>query len=174
MLVYLKFIGITNAAVWLGASLFFICRVEPAFASPEIAAILPPSHAGATAQILLERYFSLHCWCGGLALVHLLGEWLYSGRPLRRWALYLVLGLFGWGLVGSFWLQPKLQKLHLEIYGVRSTPPQRQQASKSFKIWHALNRGTNLAALLGIWVFLLQSAAAGSTPRFLGSGKFRG
>lgn len=174
MIVFLRLLGITNAAIWFGAAIFLTFGVGPAFFSADMLSILPRSHAGAAAQIVLERYFVLQYWCGGIALAHLSGEWLYAGRPLRRWVLYLVLGLIGLGLEGGLVMQPKLQKLHLEIYGVRSTPQQREQAGKSFKAWHAVAQMANLLVTLGLFVHLLQVTAFTAPGRFLNVNKFRG
>jgi hypothetical protein len=171
---FLRVIGVTNAAIWFGSAIFFTVAAGPAFFSEEMLRILPRSHAGAAAQVVLERYFVFHQWCGGIALVHLLTEWLYASKPLARWTLYLVLALFGLGLIGGHYFQPKLQKLHLEIYGMRATEPQREQARKSFKIWHGVAQTTNLFMALGLFAYLLHVTAAGNSSRFVSANKFRG
>jgi hypothetical protein len=172
--VFLRLIGITTAAIWFGAAIFLTLAVGPAFFSPDMLKILPRSHAGAAAQLVLERYFVLQYWCGGFALAHLVLEWLYAGKPFRRWVLYLVLGLLGLALAGGIGFQPKLQRLHLEIYGVRSTPQQRDQARKSFTVWHAVAQTVNIFVTLGLYVNLLQVTAFTAPGRFLSIGKFRG
>lgn len=174
MALFLRIVGVTNAAVWFGAAIFFTFGVGPAFFSEAMLQLLPRSHAGAAAQIVLERYFALHQWCGGIALVHLLADWLYTSRPFRRWVLYLVLALFGLGLVGGHFFQPKLQNLHVQIYGLRSTDQQRQQAKKSFQIWHAVAQTTNLFMTFGLFAYLLQSTASVNASRFVSANKFRG
>lgn len=173
---FLRIIGVTNAAVWFGAAIFFTFGVGPAFFSEEMLRVMSGSraHVGAAAQVVLERYFAFHQWCGGIALVHLLAEWLYTSRPLRRWLLYLVVALFGLGLIGGHFLQPKLQRLHLEIYGIRSTEPQRQQARTSFKIWHGVAQTTNLLMALGLFAYLLQVTSSQNPARFVSGNKFRG
>src|SRR2546426_7476892 len=40
-----------------------------------------------------------------------------SGKPLQRLTLWLLLGIFWFGLVGGFIIQPKLQGLHRVMYG---------------------------------------------------------
>ncbi len=71
--------------------------------------LLTRPYAGAAAQILIERYFLFHELCGGVALAHLVAEWLYMGKPLQRLTLWLLLGIFALGLVGGHSLQPKLR-----------------------------------------------------------------
>jgi hypothetical protein len=136
--------------------------------------ILPPAYSGAAAQVVLERYFIVQYWCGSIALSHLFLEWLYAGKPLRRWTLYLVLGLLGLGLMSGVLVQPKLKRLHLELYGVRSTPLQREQAGRSFAFWHGVMRVSNLVVVAGLWAYLWKVNGAGNPMRFVSAGKLRG
>ena len=60
----LRFIGMLNAAVWLGAVIFFTFVAAPAFFSQEMLSFLPRSYAGAAAQVVIKRLFTLHEVCG--------------------------------------------------------------------------------------------------------------
>lgn len=166
-------LGLLNAGLWLGAGIFFTFLVGPAFFSPEMLRLLGRPHAGAAAQIVLERYFLVHHICGVIALVQLLMEWLYSGRSLKRLLTGVVVLLFGLGLAGGLWLQPKLQSLHLAKYGVKSTPEMREAANQSFRVWHGVSQGMNLLMLVGLgWYFWSQTP--GQPPRSVpsqGSGR---
>lgn len=173
VLVFLRCLGITNAAVWFGAAIFFTAGIEPAFLAPDMG-FLPESHSGVAAQLILERYFALQYWCGGLALVHLVGESLYTGRTLFRWPVYLVVGLLLWGCLGAFWLQPKLIQLHVQKHGVRATELQRASASKSFARWNAFAQTGNFFLIIGLFVYLIEVTSAGGALRFIASNKFRG
>lgn len=135
--------------------------------------ILPQSHSGRAVQIVLERFSILQFWCGGFALAHLFAEWLYTGRPLKAWAVYLVLGVFALALVGGLWLEPKVKKLHLDLYGTRSTPQQREQARRPLLVWRDVSEITHCLIALGLLVYVLQVALSGSPPRFLPSNKFK-
>ena len=137
-------------------------------------AILPQSHAGRAAQIVLERYFILQYWCGGIALAHLLAEWLYTGKPLKLWTLYLSFGLLGLGLAGGLWLRPKVTKLHLDVYGPRSTPQQRENARRPLKIWEGISQAMQYLTTLGLLVHLLQVSSPAGALRFLSANKFKG
>jgi hypothetical protein len=174
VLFFLRCIGIINAAAWLGATLFSCVILAPSLASDSMRAILPPSHAGRAWQIVLERYFVLQYWCGGIAVVHLLAEWLYTGRPLKPWAVYLALGLLGLGLAGGLWLRPKVIKLHLDLYGVRSTPQQRENARHPLRNWERILQASQYLAAIGLLVHLIQTSGPVGAPRFLNGNKFKG
>lgn len=171
---FLRLTGITNSAVWFGTTLFFVAAAWPAFSSEEMRRILPLSHSGAAGLLLLDRFFFFQYLCGGIALGHLVLEWLYAGKPLQRWSLFLVAGMLAVSLFSGLSAKPKLSKLHLEIYGRRSTPQQREEAGKSYRAWHGAARVCNVILVLGIWVHLWETSQPGSTSRFVMPGKFRG
>jgi hypothetical protein len=168
VLFFLRLTGITTAALWFGAAVFFSTAIWPAFSSEAMAKILPPSHSGAAAEILLARYFSLQYWLGGVALCHLVLEWLYAGKSLQRYSLYLVVGLLGLSLFNGHVVEPRLRKLHLEIYGRRSTPQQREQASGSFRVWSSVVHVSQLIAVVGLWAYLWDVSSAGKQSQIRG------
>lgn len=174
MLVFLRCLGITNAAVWFGSAIFFTVAVSPAFNAAEMLERLPPWAASYASHILLDRYFVLQCWCGGIALAHLISEGLYTGQTLRRWSIYVAVGMFVWSLLGAGWLQPKLKRLHLEIHGIRSTQEQRVRAGRSYRLTHGFFQAVNVVAVFGLFAHLMQVTASGTPPRFMSSNKFRG
>ncbi|MBI4658439.1 MAG: DUF4149 domain-containing protein [Verrucomicrobia bacterium] len=175
MLFLLRCVGVINAAIWFGATFFLCIVLGPSFTSDQMLSILPPSHSGRALQIVLERDFVLQCWCGGIALVHLLVEWLYTGKPLRPWAAYLVLGLLGLALVRGFWLEPKVKRLHLDVYGMRSTPQQREHARVPLKVWGDVAGIMRVLLACGLLAHLLQVSSTESSSRFLlGAAKFKG
>ena len=165
MIGFLRFIGVANAAIWFGGSIFFTCFVAPAFFSEKMIHLLTKPYAGAAVQLLLERYFILHLICGILAMFHLVAEWLYMGKPLQRLTLWLLLGIFWFGLVGGFIIQPKLQGLHRVMYGPGVAQQQRQEAQHSFALWHGASQMLNLMVLTGITVYLWRVTTPGSGYR---------
>ncbi len=171
---FLRLIGMVNAAVWFGSGIFFMAVVAPAIFSPEMLGLIPRPYAGAAAQVVIQRYFILHYWCGAVALVHLLAEWLYTGKPIQRVTLWLLAVIIGLSLIGGFWLQPRLKQLHLAKYGTQSTPPQREQAGRAFDSWHHVSVGAHLVMTAGLLVYFWQLTGLGGLPRFLGGNKFRG
>ena len=166
MIGFLRVLGIANAAVWFGAAIFFTFVVAPAFFSDKMLSLLGRPHAGAAAQIVLERYFLLHQICGGVALLHVVAEWLYMGKPLQRLTLWLLIGVYGLGLVGGYALQPRLQGLHRTMYGPGATDEQRQQATRSFNTLHGLAQVVNLVVMAGVAVYLWRVTVPGNSYRY--------
>ncbi len=162
-----------NAAVWLGAAVALACAVAPAFSSSAMIDLLRVPHAGAAQLIVARHGYALQAVCGAIALTHLVAEWLYAGKPIQRWPTYLVTGLFVVAVAGGL-VQPKLQRLHLEMYGVRSTPQQRVRAGDAFRSWHATVQAANVLMILGLAAYVCQVTSAGIAPRFVSATKFRG
>jgi hypothetical protein len=174
VLVFLKMVGATNAAIWLGASVSFVFAVGPAFFSSAMLRLLPVSHAGAAALIVGRHYYALQYFCGTIAVAHLLADWLYSGKPLRRWPTYLVSSLLALALLGGLGLQPRLQRLHLEANGIRSTPQQKARAESAFRGWQVAGHLINFLSVAGLAAYVWQVTSVGIAPRFGGGSKFRG
>lgn len=179
---FLKWVGLTNAAFWLGASIFFSFVIGPAFFSEKCLAIFGgPQNAGVArfyvgsiAQVVLERYFLMQQVCGGLALVHLFVSWVYTGRPLQRGIIILVASAFLIGCLGGFWVQPKLHELHRTMYGLngRVTVAQAEKARKSFGVWHGFSQAINLVSLLTITGYFWRLNRVESGTRFTTQTKF--
>ncbi len=156
MIRLLHVVGILNAAIWFGAAVFFTFGVGPAFFSKDMLTLLGRPHAGAAAQVVLERYFLLHLICAVVALAHLITEAVYLGRPLWRWTLALLVGILLLNCVGAYGLQPKLRALHRTMHGVGTPPQMRAVAGQSFGLWHGVSQGFNLAVVAGVLVHLLR------------------
>ncbi len=175
---FLRFVGIANAAVWLGASVFFTVGVGPAVASSDMETLLGqkyfPYFSGAVGQIILARYFHFHLACATIALLHLLAERIYLGRTLHRRRLSLLAALFGLSLLGSVWLGPKLLKLHQNQHRLNATHQQRMIAAKSFRLWHGVFQAVNVLVIGGVAVCLWRVTHPPDELRFVGSAQFRG
>lgn len=176
----LRFIGVTNAAIWLGSVVFFTFGIAPAvFLSPEMKALFGPlfrEYSGAIAQVLLQYFFRMQYWCAGIAVGHLVAEWLYTRRPVER----LRMQVLGWvillGLVGGLLLQPHLKQLHHTRSVVTSTPVQKEEAGKSFARWHGVSQVMNLVAMAGLLGYLWRLTNPPSptaAPRFFSENKFK-
>lgn len=174
MLVFLRLLGVLNAAVWLGAAVAFVCVIGPAFVSSAMRNVLPLSHAGAAELIITKHYFVLEYCCGLIALAHLVAEWLYAGKPIHHWPTYLVAALFTVAVLNGQMVQPKLQRSHLEMYGVRSTPQQRSRATEAFRSWQVALHAANVLMILGLTTYVWQVTSVGITPRYVSATKFRG
>jgi hypothetical protein len=173
VLAFLRFVGVTNAAVWFGSLIFFTICAGPAFFTPDMYRLVGKPLAGAVAQILLERYFILQNWCCVIALAHLIVEWLYTHKPMRKLLLYLLAGLLGLGLFADFVLLPKMKHLHLVMYGVQSTPAQREAAKKDFGMLHGISQSANLLVIGGVLFYLATVTASIPFTRFAPANKFR-
>ena len=162
----LRIVGVINAAIWFGACVFFTFGVGPAFFSDAMLALLGRPHAGAAAQVVLQRYFLVHQICGVIGLAHLVAESLYLGRPIMRWTLSLLAAVFVLGLVGGYGIQPKLRTLHRSMYTPSNPPALREAAQKSFRVWHGVSQGLNLVVVAGVLVYLLRVTRLSDTSRY--------
>ena len=176
----LRFIGATNAAIWLGSAIFFTFGIAPAvFYSPEMKELFGPvfrEYAGAIAQVLLQYFFRLQYVCAGVAVAHLLAERLFTRRPLERLRLHLLGWLLFLGLTGGLLLQPHLKRLHYTRSAVASSPTQKEAAAKSFGRWHGVSQVMNLiamAGLLGYFWRLTSPPDPEAAPRFFSENKFK-
>lgn len=135
---------------------------------------LPRGYAGAAAQVVIRRYFTLQEICGTIAVTHLIAEWLYSGRPIQRLVLGLLVGMIAMALVGGHWLQPRLRNLHATMYAKGSTSQQKEQAGRTFRILHAMAQIPNCLVMTGLLVYLWQVTNPTSPTRFFSVNKFKG
>ena len=143
-----------NAAVWLGASLFFTFGVAQAVFSPEMKELVKhPFYPGAIAQILFKRFFYLQYGCATVAIVLYLWETLYRGRKFERFTFGLLVGLLAVALVGGVWLQPKLKTLHQTRYSLSSTEAEKENAAKLFGPLHGASQAVNLFVMLGLFYY---------------------
>jgi hypothetical protein len=133
-----------------------------------------PYFSGAFEQLVTERYFSVLSLTAVIALLHLVAEWLYMGRPARKFSLALLAGLLTLVLIGGMWVEPRLKKLHTIRYAVNTQSDQRDAAAKSFGIWHAGSQIINLAMIAGLVIYVWRVANPLDAPRFISSVKFRG
>jgi len=168
----LRIIGIVNAAVWFGSVIFFTFAVGPAFFTDDMIHLLGRPHAGAAAQLVVHRYFIVQQWCAAIALAHLIGEWLYTGRPFQRLILFLLSALFLIGLLGGYVLQPRMHELHLKKYAIQTTPEVKQSADRSFRILHGTSMALNVLVIAGVLVYLYFVTKPVNTARFTSVNRF--
>jgi hypothetical protein len=170
----LRFIGLLNAAVWLGAAVSFTIALGPAFFSEEMKIIIPPPYNGAAAQIVIKRYFILLHICGGIALLHFFWEKLYTGKIIARFTLLVLLAVIALGLFGGFWLQPKLRNVLLTKYNAHFSVEVRKGAEQSFKVWHGVSQTMNLFVIGGLLIYLWHVSNPPYNSRFVSANKFKG
>jgi hypothetical protein len=178
MTAILRFIGIMNAAIWLGGAVYFSFVAGRMPFSTDMNGLLGnafPYYSGAIAQIGISRYFHFHLFCCVIALLHLGAEWLYQERRNRKLLLWLVGAMLGLTLLGGYWLQPKLKRLHIIKHAANYAQPDKDAAAKSFKQWHALSMTMNLFMLGGLVVYTMHMTRPPEIARFVRTapGQFR-
>jgi hypothetical protein len=167
--VFLRIIGIVNAAIWFGAGTFFAAGVIPGVFSQDLRHIFGdsayPYYSGAVALALFKRFFVLQYICGAVALLHFFAEKLYLGRPFSGLGTALVVVIFSLGLIGGFWLQPKMENLRQIMYsGV--TAEQKEKARHSFDTWHGISEMANMLIIGGLLVHLLRVTRPPDSGRY--------
>lgn len=162
----LRFLGVFNAAIWLGATVFFTVGAGPAIFSEDAAAFLPRPYRARIAELVIARLFALQQVCGLVALGLLLVEFIQAGRLVRRLSLGVVSALFLTSLLSGYWLAPKMHALQQIRYSARATPVEIATATRSFNLLHGLSQALNLFVLAGLLFHLAQAARPPDTPRW--------
>jgi len=176
---FLRYLGILNTALWLGAAVFLILGLPAIFGiSDEAKTFIGPGGnlaLGSAAQRVLARFFILQYCCGAIGLAHLTLEWLYCGKPLVQRNLGILAALIGLALAGGLFMQPKLTDLHSQIY-YGTTQAARDQAGHAFRAWHAVSECVNVLAIGGLLLYLWRVSRSGEHARFesLNLDKIRG
>ncbi len=168
---FIRFVGVANLAVWFGAAVFFTVAAGPAFFSAEMLSFLPKPYAGRAAEVIIERYLLLQQWCGAIALLHVLVEYLYSGRQADRLTLILLSGLFVLALIGSLWLLPHMHELQRAMYAPGASAARQAAARSSFGILHGISQVVNLVMMGSLLYYLWRITQPVATLRY-GSGTF--
>jgi hypothetical protein len=171
---WLRFVGLTNAAVWFGAAVFCLLGALPAASSREMEQLLGsnnfPFFSVAIGQVIEARYFHWHLLCSAVALLHLVAEWLYFGKYPQKVALGLLAGLCLIGFVQAYWLQPRLKDLH---EAQRSRAQQREPAARAYQFSHGSAQVLNVLMLGGLALYLWRLANPPDVTRFVTPAKFR-
>jgi hypothetical protein len=175
----LRFLGLLNAAVWFGATFFFIFVAEPASTHSEamrelLGAKSFPYFSIAISQVIGGRFYGLFLVCALLAMLHMGAEWLYFGKYPRRIWLLLIFGLFLGGLAQTYGLQTKIKRLLLLQHAANGSFEQRRAAEYSGRLWRAASAGLNLILLSGLGIYLWRLSNTPDEMRFVGASDFTG
>jgi len=174
---FLRYIGILNVALWLGAAIFLVIGLPAVFSEEAKAAFGPggPVAMGWAAERILSRFFILQYCCGSVALFPVWLEWIYCGKALLHRCLGILLVMIGLGLAGGLWMQPRIKELqHAKYYA--PTQAARDQAAHAFIPWHLAAECGNLATIGGLLIYLARVSRPGEHARFgnLNLDKIRG
>lgn len=177
MIGFLRFTGLLNAAIWLGATVFCSTAVRAALNSHDLVNLVGAKYftpvSGAVAYIIQARLFQLQIACALLAWLHLLGEWLYLGRQPGRGRVALLTGLFTLSLMGSFWLGPQLTRLHHAQHAPGVRVEDRDAAARSFPRWHGMLQTTNVLMIGGVIFYFWRITQTDNALRFVHPVNFR-
>jgi hypothetical protein len=172
----LRFVGILNVAIWLGASVFCTLGVGLAVLSNEMQVLLGhsfPYFSGAIAHLIAKRYFVVQLLCAGMALTHVMAEWLYLGKYQRKFWLGLLLGLCVAALLEGYWIEPRMQRWHDLRYGLNTRPAQLEAAARAFRAWQTVLHVVDFLSITGLAVYLWRIANPPDSTRFVSAAKFR-
>lgn len=171
-------LGVLNAGIWLGGNVFFAMVISPALDSNQLKTVIPIKSfayfAPEIGHVFLSFFFQFSIVCALIALLHLLMEWLYLGRPSRKLSFGLLFALLLFGLVGANWLQPRLVRLHNLRYSASAPTTERESAAKSYRTWHYSLVLLDWCAIGGLLIYFWRITNTSQTPRFVSSVKFRG
>ena len=177
----IRFLGILNAAIWLGGSVYFTFVAGQLPFAPETKALLgrlgqePGAYLGGMiAQIGISRFFSFQLVCACVALLLLGAEWLYQERKGRKFLLGLLGALLLLTLTGDYWLRPKLNEFFKIKYATNYPTVKRQEAARAFAIWHGVSMTVNLFMLGGLAIYLWHMSRPPESPRFVRPQQIRG
>jgi hypothetical protein len=171
---FLRYIGILNAALWLGAAVFLMVGLPAIFATPSDFSLGANYVVGWAAQRIIARFFILQYCCCGVGLAHLVLEWLLSNKPLVQRNLVLLAVLGTLALASGLVMQPKLEELHHAMYYAKE--PAQVVAGRAFRAWHGAAECVNLVAIGGLLVYLWRVSRSAEHARFesLNLDKIRG
>ena len=175
---FLRFLGLLNAAIWLGAAAFCTLGVLPVVNSQSLMTLLGQTYfpylSIAISRIIIARLFYWQIFFALLAWVHLILEWLYLGRTPRRFWVTLLTVLFCLSLTGGLWLNPKVIEFHKIRHAPNVRAENRELAAKSFRIWEGTFQAVNLLLLTGVAAYFWRLTITEDAPRFVTPVKFRG
>lgn len=167
-----------NAAVWLGTAFFFTFAAEPASFSADMRGILGANASlyflGAISGVIMSRYYHVMLACAVIAMLHFLAEWLYMGRPRRKFSFGLVAALFILTLIGSNAIHPSLVTLNRKHYTPTLSATEREAAGKSFRALSVVGIALNVLIIGGLVVYVSRVSSASDAVRFNRPVQFRG
>jgi hypothetical protein len=173
----LRFIGMCNAAVWLGAVVFCLTALPAALDSREMVGLVGERFADQVSrgfsQIIITRLYYLQIVCAVIASLHLGAERLYSGRTLSRiWLGWLAL-LAATSVAVSVWVLPQVGVWQRQAHSTLATAEEREAATGKSRFGRGVVSLLNLGLMVGIGVYFWRLSHPENPPRFVSHLKFR-
>jgi len=166
MLQVLRFLGLMNAAVWLGGVVYFSAAGIRTVFQPSIRALFHEYYVGTVAQALQASYFRFQVVCAAVAIVHLLLLWWLRPRHVQRPLATIVAIMSALVVLTAFVIQPQMKSL-FETKHRAPTWAQRETAATRFRVWHGVSQGFNLLILGGLVFYVWRMAAPADEVKFL-------
>lgn len=178
MIGIVRVVGLLNAAVWLGGSVFALAVVPLTIGSTSMHQLLGqryyPYFSGAIGQLATNHFWTLHLVCGSIAVLHLAAVSLYFGKGMARLWSYMLAALMMLGILEKAWIQPRLERTHIASYAVNRPPIERQAAARLHSNWLIFNRFLDFAAMLSLSIYVWRVANPQDAARFVSTAKYRG
>jgi hypothetical protein len=173
VITFLRLAGLGAGAAWLGGAIFYILALDPLLGRSDLLRLLGPLHAGEVAVLAAERFHLFQVICAILALILGLAEWLYTGRPVDRRLIFLLVSLLALASLGRLYLAPKCRALNMQAYLSPNRQVQRQaetaaqrKAEHSLAVWQGVSVVVNVISLAGVSLYFLQGTLpSNSSPR---------
>ena len=167
-----------NAAVWFGGTVAITFVALTGFFSDEMKELFNRKdywtyYAGGVAQIIFSHVLMLQCWCGMIALGHLLGEVFYLGRAVARFRLWVLIMALALTFFGAFIATPKLKQLRQTKYFGESQQL-KQTANDHLGKWHSATQLANLLVIVSVGIYFWSTISWMDSPRFSRATKFNG
>lgn len=173
MISFLRFVGVMNAAVWLGASLYHFMAVGPFFSTAAARWVLGEPHATGAGLMLWHRLYMLQYVCLGVAWAHLLTEWVYLGRGPSRFQAGVLSLLLALTLAGDLELRHGVEPAHWIRQNPKAAADDKARAERGYPLWSAIWMCTQTGLTLVVILFSSKTLMATPGPRFMTHGKFR-
>ena len=181
VITFLRLAGIGAAAIWLGGAVLFVLLLHPLFGETDLIRLLGPLHAGDIALRATDRFHLFQIGCASACLIITLGDWLYSGRPVDKRSLGVLVLVLGLASLAVLHVTPKCRAFSIQAYlgpdrqiQRQAVSPAQRQAERSLAVWEGLGLTLKIVCLLGGGMQFLVAASAGPSPVRAFGGKARG
>jgi len=174
VLPFLRIIGIANAALWFGASLFFLICIRSVFQSEQLTQLVPHPFSEASMHVLLAKYLVLLMLCAFVAIVQHCAEQWYAGRPIFRLRLGILLTLVVITFILKWVIFPSMTQQHIRAYRPTASQQDLQEGARAYRLWKTGFHFVHLFVVLGSFSQLWQVTRNQSSYRELGMHQFRG
>ena len=136
--------------------------------------LLPGPFAEAAMHIIMNSYLSVLVFCSVVAVIHLWAEQWYTGRPIFRLRLSILLSLVLFACLLKWALFPVMQKHHVRAHNPKADAEDHRQGGKAYRSWKTGFHFVHLIIVGGSLSHLLYISQRESGYRVLGVQQFRG